>query len=95
MQVITESDLDTELWTHQDRIHSGVVSLKLPNTYGLDIVNSNLTILIIVLTVYSALMLQEKPFIGQNGEIGYTLYLCCTKVVIVLFKCWFLDKYRG
>ena len=38
MQVMIESDLGTELWTHQDRIDSQVLSPRLPNIYGLEIV---------------------------------------------------------
>lgn len=39
MQVMIETDLDTELETHQDKIDNGIFSPRLPNTYELDIVH--------------------------------------------------------
>lgn len=43
MQVMIESELGTELWTHHNRIYSRVFSPSLPNTYGLDNVGVTLT----------------------------------------------------
>jgi hypothetical protein len=34
-----ENDLGTELWTHQDKIDSRVLSPRLPNLYGLYVGN--------------------------------------------------------
>jgi hypothetical protein len=39
MQVMIENDLNTELWPHQDRTVDGVLSPRLTNTNGLDIMN--------------------------------------------------------
>jgi hypothetical protein len=38
MQVMIEIDLGTELLAHQDRIDSRILSPRLPNTHGLDII---------------------------------------------------------
>ena len=38
MQVRIQSELGVKLWTHQDRIDDGGLSLNLPNTNELDIV---------------------------------------------------------
>lgn len=43
IQVITENDLGTQLWTHQDSIENIILYPKLPNKDGLDFVNVNLT----------------------------------------------------
>jgi len=44
MQVMIESDLGTEPWSHQDRIDGRVLSPLLPNIIRLDIVNVILTL---------------------------------------------------
>ena len=41
--VAIQSDLGTELWTHQDRVENGARSPRLPSTSGLDTVNVILT----------------------------------------------------
>lgn len=43
MLVMIENDLSTELLIHQDRIYGRVLSPRLPNTSGLDIVNLIIT----------------------------------------------------
>lgn len=49
-------DLSKEFWTHQNRKDNGILSLRLPNTNGLDIVtNSYLIVFVIVLIEYSLL----------------------------------------
>jgi hypothetical protein len=43
MQIMIESYLGTELWTHQDRVNNRILSPWLSNTNGLDISNAILT----------------------------------------------------
>ena len=71
MQVMIESELGTELWTHHNRIYSRVFSPSLPNMNGLDIVN-------VILTCYFSqflflyivgLMIEKEILIGLKRKM--------------------------
>jgi hypothetical protein len=64
MQVMMESDLGAELWTHQDKI----VDYVLRNSYPI--------VLIIVFIVYHLLLLKTEPFTGLKGEDIWVIFLC-------------------
>ena len=81
VKVMIENDLGIELWTHQDRIGSRVLSPKVQNTKDwICEYNSYLRVLIIVL-FYSLLILEKKLFIGlKGGDVRmtflYTVWRC-------------------
>lgn len=73
MQVLIESEIGSELWTHQNRIGSKALSPSLPNIHKLDImnVNSYLIVFIIVLIVYSLTDVRKRAFYWTNGgDVG-------------------------
>lgn len=66
MQVTIESDLGTELRSHQDRIDSSFSNVAKYQGTGCCEFISYLVVLIILI-IYSQLMLENEPFIELKG----------------------------
>jgi hypothetical protein len=79
MQVRIEIDLDTKLWTHQDRIDNRILPPELTNTNRLDFLNVTLTCSLPSPSLKLACSGVELPTQSFCHAHCWNLLLCCSE----------------